>query len=85
MNRSMILPPVDNLPRSLRGQTIEVTFYIDAQGNVTDLVVTPPITDRRYARMFDEDLRQYRFRPARDADGRAVAGVHTFTYTFPGR
>jgi protein TonB len=85
VNRTMIWPPIDKYPRSLRGKSIEVTFYIDAQGVVTDLVVSPPITDREYAREFDEALRTYRFRPAKDVDGRAVAGVFLFTFTYPER
>jgi TonB family protein len=79
------MPPIDNIPRPLRGKSVEVTFYIDTQGNVTDLSVAPPIADRGYARKFDEAMRIYRFRPARDADDRVVAGVTTITVTFPER
>ncbi len=82
-SRTMIWPPVDRIPRTLRGKSVEVTFYIDAQGIVTDLNVAPPIADRGYARKFDEAMRIYRFRPARDADGRIVAGVTTITVSFP--
>jgi hypothetical protein len=79
----MIWPPMDNIPRALRGKTVEVTFYLDAAGIVTDLSITPPIADRKYAKQVDEALRDYRFRPARDADGRAVASVSVFQLNFP--
>lgn len=84
-SRAMILPPIDNVPRSLRGKSVEVTFHIDATGVVTALEVVPPIADRGYARKFDEAMRGYRFRPARDADNRAVAGLLVMTVNFPGR
>lgn len=84
-SRALIVPPIDNTPRALRGQQVEVTFYIDAAGAVTALQVVPPIADRGYARKFDEAMRLYRFKPARDADDRAVAGVLVMTVHFPGR
>lgn len=82
---TMIIPPIDNVPRALRGKSVDVTFHIDILGNVTALDVAPPITDRGFARKFDEAMRSYRFRPARDADNRVVAGVFVVTLTFPGR
>ncbi len=74
MTQQLIVPPLDH-PRSLRGRTLEVTFQIDRTGRVTDIDVAPPITDRGYSRKFDEVMRGYRFRPARDPDGATVAGV----------
>lgn len=84
-SRALILPPIDNIPRALRGRSVEVTFHIDATGVVTALEVVPPIADRGYARKFDEAMRGYRFRPARDADDRAVAGILVMTVNFPER
>jgi protein TonB len=81
--RTLIIPPIDDVPRALRGDSVVVTFYIDPSGQVTDLFVTPPIADRRFAREFDSAMRNYRFKPARDEDGRAVAGVLPVTLTFP--
>jgi len=69
----------------LRGRSVEVTFHIDVTGTVTDISVSPPIADRGFARKFDEAMRSYRFRPARDADDRVVAGVFPVTLTFPER
>lgn len=80
-SRFLIIPPLDQ-PRSLRGTSVVVTFHIDARGQVTALEVTPPIRDRGYARKFDEAMRKYEFKPARDADGRAVAGILPVTVSF---
>lgn len=84
VTKFMMVPPLDGVPKSLRGKTIELTFEIDATGRVTSLDY-PPLPDRGYARKFDEVMRSYTFTPARDADGRAVAGVLTVTVTFPER
>lgn len=82
---TMIIPPIDNVPKALRGQSVDVTFHIDMLGTVTALEVDPPIQDRKFANKFDEAMRSYRFRPARDADNRVVAGAFVVTLTFPGR
>jgi TonB family protein len=81
MTQQLIVPPLDH-PRSLRGKTLEVTFQIDRTGRVTDIDVAPPISDRGYSRKFDEVMRGYRFRPARDPDGVTVAGVLTVEVSF---
>lgn len=81
----MIIPPLDGVPRALRGTSVEVTFYVDALGQVTDLSINPPIADRGFARKFEETMRSYRFKPARDAEGRVVAGVYPITLTFSAR
>lgn len=78
----MILPPIDDVPKSLRGKTVQVTFSIDVVGVVRDVTVEPPITDKKFSRKFDETMRNYRFRPARNADGQPVVGVTTVTVTF---
>jgi hypothetical protein len=81
MTQQLIVPPLDH-PRSLRGRTLEVIFQIDRTGRVTDIDVAPPITDRGYSRKFDEVMRGYRFKPARDPDGSPVAGVLTVEVSF---
>jgi hypothetical protein len=43
--------------------------------------VQPPIRDRGYDKKLREILRLWRFSPARTAEGQAVPGVKTFTYT----
>lgn len=79
--RSMMLPPIDS-PKSVRGKEVDVTFTVSAEGRVLDILVDPPITDRNFAKKFDEVMRAYGFRPARDADGKAVQGVFKITFTF---
>ena len=80
-NTVMIMPPLD-APKSLRGTVVEVTFTIDATGRVTDLGVEPPIKDRKFARVFDQLMREYLFTPATDADGTKVPGVYVVAVTF---
>lgn len=82
-NRSLILPPIDGVPKSLRGKSVEVTFHIDADGRVSDIDVIPPIEDRKFASKFDETMRGYDFHPARNPDGLAVPGITIVTVTFP--
>ncbi|MEZ4378826.1 MAG: hypothetical protein AB7N73_04400 [Gemmatimonadales bacterium] len=83
--RQLILPPLDGVPKSLRGKSVLVTFRIDVEGRVSDIDVVPPISDRGFARKFDETMRGYRFRPARDANGVAVPGILPLTVTWPER
>lgn len=79
--KQMIVPPLDG-PKKLHGKTVEVTFHVTADGHVTDVSVIPPIEDRAYARKFDEVMRDYRFKPARDPNGKAIAGITTVAVTF---
>ncbi len=80
----LIIPPMEGTPRALRGTTIEVTFQIAANGVVTS-IDHPPISDKKFQKKFDDLMMGYTFKPARDADGRAVAGVLLVTVTFPDR
>jgi hypothetical protein len=66
----------------MRGKSVDVLFTISAEGKVTDLVVTPPIADKGFAKKFDEVMRTYGFRPARDADGKPIASTQKISYTF---
>jgi TonB family protein len=79
--KQMIVPGLDG-PKRLHGKSVEVTFHVAADGHVTDVSVAPPIDDRAYAKKFDEVMRDYRFKPARDPSGKAVPGVTTVTVTF---
>lgn len=69
----MIVPPTDR-PRSVRGRTFEVHFWVDASGAVTRVEVDPEIEDGDYRRRFLEQMQRYRFKPARTLDGTAVNG-----------
>lgn len=77
----MILPPLD-YPRDLRGQSVAVTFWVSAQGRVERVALEPEIDDRGFAKKFAEVMRNYKFKPARSAEGVAIAGVTTVTITF---
>ena len=54
---------------------------VSAAGLVADVKVSPPITNRGFAKKFDEIMRGYTFIPARDAVGNKVPGVVTFRIT----
>jgi outer membrane biosynthesis protein TonB len=77
--------PFDTPPKELRGASLAVTFWVRADGQVDRYEVDPPISDRDYARKFDEVIRGFRFTPARAPDGSRVAGTFTVTFTLPGK
>jgi len=79
--RQLIIPPLDS-PKQLRGKTVEVTFTVGPDGRVIDIAVDPPISNRGYAKRFDDAMRDYEFRPARDAGGKAIQGVVMIAVTF---
>ena len=70
----VILPPFD-YPRTMRGQSIDVNFFVLADGRVERVVFIPDVSDRAYARKLEDAMRAYRFRPARSASGQAIPGV----------
>jgi hypothetical protein len=75
------MPPVDNVPRAMRGKRVEVRLRVTDLG-VVDSVVTSEVRDAAYAARFRTSLLLYRFLPAR-RDGCAVEGWYQFTLTFP--
>lgn len=79
--RQLILPPPD-IPGSLRGTTITVTFRVAADGRVTDVALDPVPQDRGFARKLEDVMRSYRFRPARSPEGLPVPGTTTVSLTF---
>ena len=81
--RQFIVPPLE-YPKSLRGQTVAITFDVAADGRVTDITVAPPISDRSFSRKFDEVMRSYRFKPARNADGQPVRATIIVEVSFQG-
>ncbi len=80
--KTLIVPNTDHAPKKLRGTSVEITFFVAADGHVTDLQVHPAIQDRDYAKGFEEWMRAYRFTPAKDETGKAVAGTTVVTITF---
>lgn len=79
--RQLILPPFD-YPKTMRGRTIQVTFFVLADGKVDRVVFGDEIPDRGYARKLEDVLKSYRFRPARSAGGVAIAGNTTISISF---
>jgi hypothetical protein len=60
-----------------------VRFYVNAEGRVDRVETIPEITDGRYRRLMQELLLDYRFKPARDSLGVAVAGISSGEVTLP--
>ena len=77
--------PFDNPPKELRGTSLDVMFWVRADGRVERYEVRPAITDRDYARKFDEVIRAFRFTPARAPDGTRIAGTTRVVFTLPGK
>jgi hypothetical protein len=77
--------PFDEPPKKLRGASLTVTFWVRVDGGVERYEVDPEISDRDYARKFDEVIRSFRFTPARAPDGTRVPGTTTVTFTLPGK
>ena len=73
--RGLLIPPLDGVPRTLRGKTIVVQFFVSAAGAVDRVETIPEITDARYRRVFEDVMKGYKFRPARDSLGGIVAGM----------
>lgn len=79
--RQEVLPPLD-YPRTLRGRSVDVTFWVGVDGRVERVEVSPPLDDARFQRSFLETMRRYRFHPARGPGGSPVPGTRTLTITF---
>lgn len=77
----MILPPLE-FPKVMRGRTVSVTFWVQDDGRVERIEVTPEIPDRKFSEKFEEVMRNYRFRPGRSAKGAVIAGTTTIRVTF---
>ena len=73
-SRQMLLPP--DAPPSVKGQEFKVRFWIDERGRVTRIEVDPRIPDASYRREFADRMRQFRFYPARNADGTPIASYY---------
>lgn len=73
--RGLLIPPYDNTPRALRGKTIVVRFFVSSTGVVDRVETVPEISDARFRRQFEEVMKGYRFRPARDSVGLPIAGM----------
>jgi len=79
--RQLILPPFD-YPKSMRGQTVQVTFFVLADGRVDHVVFGEDIPDRGYAKKLEDRMLAYRFRPARSPQGLPIPGHTTLSISF---
>jgi hypothetical protein len=77
--------PFDTPPKELRGLSLSVTFWVRVDGRVERYTVEPRITDRDYAKKFDEVMRAFRFTPAQTADGTRIPGTTRIFFTLPGK
>ncbi len=77
--------PFDTPPKELRGVSLNVTFWVRADGRVDRYQVEPQIKDRKYAEKFDQVMRAFRFTPARAPNGSRVAGTTRISFTLPGK
>jgi hypothetical protein len=75
--------PLDKPPKELRGSTIEVTWWVTADGRVDRVATRPEIRDEDYRRKFLEIQYATRFRPARSPSGGPVPATLSATYTLP--
>jgi len=73
-SRQMLLPP--DAPESIKGNEFKVRFWIDERGRVTRIEVEPRIADASYRREFHDRMRQFRFYPARDAEGNPIPSYY---------
>ena len=73
--RTAILPPLAQVPGSVVGRTLHVSFWVAADGRVTRVEVDPPIADAAYNREFQRRMMAYQFYPAHTRGGRTLADV----------
>lgn len=75
------VPPTEKAPKELRDTTLQITFWVKADGTVDHFETDPEIDDRKYREKFAELVMKTRFRPARTRAGVAVPAVMTMQYT----
>jgi len=73
--RTAILPPLAQVPGSVAGRTLRVSFWVAADGRVTRVAVDPPIADAAYDREFQRRMMAYQFYPAHTRGGRTLEDV----------
>ena len=73
--RGVILPPA-----CVRGE-VRLRFWVEGDGHVSRVEVSPLLKDARCRRETYEQLRAYQFKPATNRNGQPVASVFQITYT----
>jgi protein TonB len=79
--RNLVPPIAERPPRELRGQRINVTFWVSADGLVDRFTLDPEIADRDFREKFSEIVMKTRFRPARTRAGIAVPSIYEMAIT----
>jgi len=79
--RQLILPPFE-FPKAMRGMTIQVTFVVESDGRVSDVVFVPEVPDRGYGKQLEKTMKSYLFRPARSDEGLPIKGATVVHITF---
>ena len=77
------VPPTEKAPKALRGQVVNVTFWVKADGSVDRFETDPKIDDEKYREQFADMAMKTRFRPARTSAGTAIPYVFTVQFTLP--
>jgi hypothetical protein len=80
-DRRFVSPPLDGIPRELRGAVLTVQWFVDADGRVDRIETTPPLGNSAYSRRFEEAMLAWVFVPGRDSIGRAVPSIYSTTIT----
>jgi len=75
------ITPPDGRPKSMRGR-YDVRFWVTAEGRVTQVEITPPISDADYRREFTKRMMGFVFKPARTKDGRLIESVAKVSFFF---
>lgn len=75
------VPPTDKAPKALRGQVLNVTLWVKADGSVDRFETDPKIEDEEFRKKFAEMALKTRFRPARSNSGNAIPYVFTMQIT----
>ncbi|HEX6589831.1 MAG TPA: energy transducer TonB [Longimicrobiales bacterium] len=76
---AMLIPPM--APSNVRG-VVRIRLMVDATGRVTDVQLLTPTRNARYNRELQRTAAGWRFHPARDQNGRAIAYPYEYEYDF---
>jgi TonB family protein len=66
----------------VKGKSIAVRLAVDSAGGVTEVQLVPSSGDSGFDKKLRETARNWRFQPARDAAGRAIAAVFEVVFSF---
>lgn len=78
----VLVPILDSPPKSLRGQTVNYTFWVGPDGKVQKVELHPEIQDKGFREKVLRALRDWQFTPARDGHGVMVPDTLTVEYRF---